>query len=103
MFSMANTDGITYYVSPDGKDSLKGASIDKPFATIQRARDAIRELKNNSGLMKPVTVYVRGGLYELTETITFGPEDSGTKECPIKYIAYGEEEPIISGGRRITG
>ncbi len=100
---MAKADGFTFYVSPDGDDSWKGESIEQPFATIQRARDAIRELKSNQALKNPVTVYLRGGLYELTEPIVFGPEDSGTEDSPIQYIAYEKEEPIISGGREISG
>ena len=32
------------YVSPDGSDSNPG-TIDKPFATLGRARDAVREFK----------------------------------------------------------
>lgn len=100
---MANADGITFYVSPDGNDSWNGESIEQPFATIERARDAIREIKSHSGLSKPVTVYLRGGLYELTEPIVFGPEDSGIEDSPIQYVAYEQEDPIISGGREITG
>ncbi|MFC2111679.1 right-handed parallel beta-helix repeat-containing protein [Bacteroidota bacterium] len=100
---MADADEYTFYVSPDGKDTWKGVSIEQPFATIQRARDAIRELKSSGGLDKPVTVYLRGGLYELEEPVVFGPEDSGTEDCHIKYMAYSDEEPIISGGREITG
>ncbi len=56
--SKANTGDLAFYVSPRGNDSWTGESIDKPFATIQRARDAIREIKKKSGLTKPVTVYI---------------------------------------------
>ncbi|MFC1738773.1 right-handed parallel beta-helix repeat-containing protein [Planctomycetota bacterium] len=100
---MADADEIALYVSPSGNDSWAGNTIDKPFATIQRARDAIRSMKKRSGLTKPVIVYIRGGLYELSETIVFTLEDSGTRACPITYTAYKDEKPIISGGRSITG
>ncbi|MFC2112863.1 hypothetical protein ACFLTA_06295, partial [Bacteroidota bacterium] len=100
---LANTDEITFYVSPQGNDSWTGESIDKPFASIQRARDVIREMKGKTGLTNPVTVYIRGGLYELPETLVFKPEDSGTRTCPIQYIAYQDEKPVISGGKKITG
>ena len=90
------------YVSTEGDDSWAG-SIDRPFATIQKARDAIRAIKEKDPLTSPVTVYLRGGLYELSETLVFTPEDSGTETCPITYKAYSEEKPIISGGRKITG
>ncbi|MFC1739716.1 hypothetical protein ACFL1G_11830, partial [Planctomycetota bacterium] len=100
---MANGDEVALYVSPKGSDSWTGDSIDKPFATIQKARDAIRAMKKKDGLTKPVTVYIRGGLYELDETIVFTLKDSGTESCPITYTAYKNEEPVISGGRKITG
>ncbi len=101
--SYANAAGIAFYVSPEGNDSWTGDSIDRPFATIQKARDAIREMKKKNGLTEPVTVYIRGGVYELTETLVFTIEDSGTIECPITYTAYNDEEPVISGSRKIAG
>ena len=91
------------YVSPEGNDSWSGDSIDLPFATLQKARDAIRALKRQGPLTQPVTVYLRGGLYELTETLVFTLEDSGTESCPITYRAYKNEKPVFSGGRSITG
>jgi hypothetical protein len=102
-FIIANTSEITFYVSPSGNDSWTGESIDKPFATIQRARDVIREMKKKSGLTQPVTVYIRDGIYELEETLVFKQEDSGTSTCPIQYVAYQDEKPVISGGKKITG
>jgi hypothetical protein len=99
----ANPDEFNFYVSPRGNDSWSGESIDKPFATVQRARDAIRELKKDRGLTKPVTVYLRGGLYELNETLVFKPEDSGSRDCPVQYLAYNDEKPVISGCKAING
>jgi len=99
----ANADEFNYYVSPGGNDSWSGESIDKPFASVQKARDAIRELKKTKGLSKPVTVYLRGGIYELKETIVFKPEDSGSRDCPVQYIAYNDENPVISGCKTING
>ena len=101
--SMADAKEIALYVSAKGNDSWAGDSIDKPFATIQRARDAIRAIKKRSGLTKPVTVYLRGGTYELSETLVFTLDDSGTRNCPITYSAYKNEKPVISGGKKITG
>jgi len=99
----------TFFVATDGDDAWSGKlaepnaeKTDGPFATIARARDAIQEMKANGGLSEPVTVMVRGGTYFLDETIVFSQEDSGTKDCPITYMAYPGEEPVISGGKRIT-
>ena len=103
VITAANAEELAIYVSPNGNDSWKGDSIESPFATIQRARDAIRVIKKKSGLTKPVTVYLRGGTYELSETLVFTLEDSGTDTCPITYTAYKDEKPVISGSRKITG
>ena len=100
--TISTAEEIAFYVSPEGNDLWTGDTIDRPFATIQQARDAIREMKK-SALTEPVTVYIRGGVYELDETIVFTLEDSGTRDYPITYTAYRDEEPIISGGRKITG
>ena len=97
----AQNEEHAFYVSPDGNDAWSGESIDRPFATIRAARDAIRKMKEEGPLMNPVTVYVMGGLYELDEPLIFDLKDSGTKDFPITYAAYKNEDPIISGGREI--
>lgn len=98
-----NAEEFKYYVSPDGNDSWTGNNIDKPFATIQKARNVIRIMKKQGGLTKPVTVYLRGGIYRLSEPIIFTPEDSGTELCPVIYTAYSGEEPVIIGDRLDNG
>ena len=90
--------GTAFYISPSGSDSNPGTE-GKPFATVSRARDAVRGFKKDS----PVTVYLRGGRYELAEPVVFTPEDSGTEAAPITYAAYPGETPVISGGRAVTG
>ncbi len=98
----ASADETALYVSPAGNDSWTGKSLGKPFATIARARDEIRALKK-SGLRKPVTVHIAGGRYEIAEPLVFTPEDSGTEYFPVVYKADSGENPLISGGRIITG
>jgi len=102
--------GNVYYVSMVGNDVWSGklaepnaAKTDGPYATLGRARDAIRALKSRKPLRKPVTVYVRGGTYPLSSTLVFRTEDSGTAKCPIAYAAYPGERVVLSGGRTISG
>ncbi len=92
----ARAEGIAIYVSPSGNDSWTGNSLKRPLASIQKARDFIRVMKRQKGLTKPITVYLRGGIYELSESIVFTIEDSGTESCPISYTAYPGEEPVIT-------
>lgn len=99
----------TFYVAINGDDNYSGTlaepnRTDGPFATIERAQQAIRQLKQQQGglLQKPVTVKIRGGTYYLEKPLLFTPEDSGTASCPITYQAYEGEQPIISGGKKIS-
>ncbi len=83
-----------FYVSPGGSDENDG-SLERPFATIEKARDAVRAL-DKAGKSE-VIVGIMPGDYRTTG-ITFTAEDSGTKDCPIRYCKYGEGEVIINGG-----
>ncbi len=91
---------LKYYVSPEGNDSWSGNTIEKPFATIQKARDVIRSAKKGEN---PVTVYLRGGKYHLSEPIIFTLDDSGTESYPVIYTAYAGEEPVITGSKLDNG
>lgn len=93
---------IEIYVAPGGNDSNDGR-LKKPYATITRARDAIRTLRQKGPIYYPVYVYLRGGLYQVNEPVVFTPEDSGNDSVPITYMAYRDESPVISGGRIING
>ena len=97
------TDSVMFYVAPDGDDLHLGTK-ETPFATLHRARAAIRELKRQQGgtLQQSVIVWLRGGTYILGEPFELTPEDSGTEEHSISYMAYPGERPVIGSGRRIT-
>lgn len=88
-------------MAPWGDDAQSG-TFGAPFATLARARDAVRPLIA-AGLTQPVTVLIRGGVYRITQPVVFGLEDSGTDTLSVTYAAYPNEQPIISGGRPITG
>ena len=99
-----------FFVATDGDDGWSGmlpapnaASSDGPFATLARARDAVRALKAKGDHARPIVVMVRGGTYHLDEPLRLGPDDSGTAEQPVIYCAWPGEEVVLSGGRPITG
>ena len=81
-----------YYVSPVGDDRNPG-SLEKPFATLQRAQQAARQ--------KHGIVFLRGGAYYLPATLVFTAEDSGTADTPLVFQNYQDEKPVISGGIRL--
>lgn len=98
------------YVSPQGNDGWSGAltapnatATDGPLATVEQARQRVRTLRKEQPDRKsPVVVAIRGGTYWLTAPLEFQPEDSGTAEAPVIYQAYGDERPVLSGGRLIS-
>ncbi len=97
------TPTVTLYVAPAGRDADPGTK-ERPFATLERARDEIRSIKQRGGLPKGgVAVLVRGGEYKVTKTFQLGPEDSGTEDSPIAYRASEGEMPTFTGGVRLTG
>jgi hypothetical protein len=85
------------YVSPTGRDSNSGAKA-RPLASIAAAQRLARGRRSAGA----VTVWLRGGTYYLPQTLVFSPEDSGTKKTPVTYAAFPGEEPVISGGIRLT-
>jgi len=95
--------GKTLYVAPDGKDANTGEQ-ESPFATMARARDEIRKLKQAGGLPPGgVAVIVRGGEYATRETFKLTAEDSGTAQAPVVYRAADDETPRFNAGARVTG
>ncbi len=100
-----------FYVSPEGNDRWSGRlaapnaeKTDGPFASLARAQQAVRELRNQQpDRDRPIVVAIRGGRYFLSEPLRFGPEDSGTEKSPTIYRAHENERPIISGGVSLRG
>lgn len=88
-----------FVVAPGGDDTNPGTR-EKPFATVARAQKAVRAVVA-AGLSDDVTVLLRGGTYELANTLVFGPEDSGTEEFAVTYTAFHGETVRLSGGRRV--
>lgn len=94
---------LTYHVAPTGHDANTGTA-DAPFATLDRARDAIRALRDKENrLPGPVTVRLRGGTYFLADTFRLNPRDTGSADTPITYEAAPGERAVLSGGARVTG
>ena len=93
----------------DGSDQWSGqlaqpnqARTDGPFATLARARDAVRALKP-VGDKKEFRVLIRGGVYRLEETVVFSIEDSAPAGGTITYAAYGNETPVFTSAVPIVG
>lgn len=90
----------TFYVAPWGNDRHNGTAH-RPFATLARARDAVRSV--NTNMRRDVTVELYGGTYRLTKPLMLTPGDSGTNGHFVVYRAVDGQRPVITGARRVTG
>ena len=101
----------TLYVAPQGNDAWSGtlaepnaAGTDGPLASLERARDRVRQAKQQGGLPDGgVAIVLRGGRYERSTPLELSAEDAGTEAAPIEYRAAEGETVILSGGRLLSG
>ncbi len=98
---------VRYYVAPNGNDQWTGRSAtrknnDGPFATLSRARDALRADRANLLLPRGATVSIAGGTYFLAEPLIFTSQDSGSQNAPILYATARGQRAIFSGGQRLN-
>lgn len=99
-----------YCVATQGNDAWSGTLAepnrdltDGPFATLERARDEIRRRQAAGALpVGGVTVGIRGGTYELRQTVGLEAQDSGRPDAPIAYRAYPGETVRFTGGKRLS-
>ena len=87
---------LALHVATDGCDTGDG-SVDRPFATLEQARDTIRELDRTG--FSGATVYMRGGVYEIVQTFVLNTRDSGSEDFPITYTSFPGEVAVIYGGK----
>ncbi|MEN6334380.1 MAG: hypothetical protein ABFE01_08975, partial [Phycisphaerales bacterium] len=90
-----------YYVAVDGSDVNPG-TIDKPFATLEKTRDTIRESKARVLGDGGLSVYLRQGKYFRTLPFVLETKDSGESGKPIVYRAYPGENVRLIGGVQIA-
>ncbi|MCE7040497.1 right-handed parallel beta-helix repeat-containing protein [Dyadobacter sp. CY312] len=74
---------------PDGSKKF-------PFTSFKQVQKAIRV---NAG--SKITVILRGGVYELSETLIFTDEDTSLPSTEVEITSYPGEKVTISGGRKI--
>lgn len=80
---------VTIFVATTGDDSGDG-SIDHPVATLTRARDLARQAG------KGAVIALRGGVYEVSESLELTEKDSG-----LTIRGYMDEEVVISGATKL--
>ncbi len=109
---------MNLYIATNGNDNWSGTlpspnskKTDGPLATFDGVLKKIQAIKTTFNdpdrynyrkkqiVTEPVTVWVRGGRYELHQPLIFSHQES----YPLLFKAYGKEKPIISGGKIIKG
>lgn len=102
---------VNFYVSTEGNDSWHGqlseantTNTDGPFATLERAREVIRKMKETDSFPdNGVIVNVRGGVYYLEKPFELTSGDSGKENAPIVYTSFKGETVRLSGGSLASG
>jgi hypothetical protein len=90
-----------FWIAPGGDDHAEGTR-QHPLATLERARDAIRQLKEAGRYRADgVTVWLRGGIYPRTRSFDLDARDSGQPGAPVVYAAAPNETPRLAGGKVI--
>lgn len=85
-----------FYVSVNGDDANDG-SAGKPFATVERARQAVDEVNDN--MTGDIIVNIGAGEYYFTDTVKFSEKDSGTNGYKVIYQSQdGMGKAKLNGG-----
>ncbi len=99
---------LTFYVSPNGNDKADGTTATAnnghgPFATLARARDEIRKRKDKQSLpTEGVIVELAAGDYFISQTLSFGQNDSGTSAHPVIYRGAADGNTVLRGDVQLT-
>lgn len=86
LLAVSKANGQTFYVSTTGSDKNIG-SLEKPFATLQKAKEAASPFYGK----KPVNIFVRKGVYYLPQSFIVNSNEGGTANAPVTYSAYKDE------------
>jgi len=83
---------------------MQDGSQAKPWATVFKARDAIRQSKLKTGglLSGPTQVNLDAGTYYMNQTFELTMEDSGTPSSPITYAGSGNGFSVLSAGIEVA-
>lgn len=93
--------GADFYVACGGSDANPGTAS-SPFASLERARDAVRSLrKAEAAPAGGVTVWIQPGVYERSRTLELGRADSGTATSPVLYRARAGGAARLCAGRAV--
>ncbi|WP_442888133.1 right-handed parallel beta-helix repeat-containing protein [Congregicoccus parvus] len=98
-------EGLVFYVATNGNDAAAGTA-EAPFATIARARDAIRAAtgRTQTGGPPPANwkgarVVLESGEHFMHSSVEFDERDSGTEMYPVIYTGATNARTTLAGSR----
>ncbi len=101
IFLELNVGAQDIYVSKGGNDINPGTK-EKPVASLEAARDLIRQYKATNDLPKAgITVWIGKGQYDQKKPFILNENDSGEPNAPIVWRALPDEKVSVTGGKSI--
>jgi hypothetical protein len=96
------SDAVTFHVAPAGDDTWEG-SASRPFATLERARGAVRAHMTSQTRIPAgrLVVELAPGTHRRTESFTLSSEDSGAEATPVIWRARTPGAALIDVGVRL--
>ncbi|PYJ95638.1 MAG: hypothetical protein DME23_23530 [Verrucomicrobia bacterium] len=103
---------LTFYVATNGNDHWSGRlekpardGKDGPLASLPAALEKTRAARQDSAKAPDrISILLRGGTYSVAQPVVLVAEDSGSDaDHPFTIAAFPNENPVLSGGRRIIG
>ena len=89
------------YVATNGDDQNSGTK-EKPVATLEAARDLVRQYKAINDVPKGgITVWIGEGRYDQKKPLVLNGNDSGEPDVPITWRTLPDNYVSITGGRSI--
>ena len=94
LVKIVSANNIEFHVALNGNDQNSG-SVEAPFATIERAKQAVHQRANGEGAI----VWIHEGVYHLKNPLQFTSKDGGTPDAPVIYSNVAGEKVEINGSR----
>ena len=95
------TNAQDFYVTASGNDKNSGTK-DKPVATLEAARNLVRQYKAINDLPKGgITVWIGKGQYDQKKPFILNEHDSGEPNAPIVWRTLPDEDVRVTGGKNI--
>jgi hypothetical protein len=94
----AKVEPVVFYVSPQGKDSHAGTSVQEPLLTLDRARELVRQIRSKDKSAR-VVVELLSGTYPLAKSFLLEKSDGGSEGNPVTYRAQERQRACLTGGR----